>query len=354
MRLTRGESLMFQGKELTSAPKGAEFTLLKHDTIKRQLYLGYYKDDGALIAVTAPAEAFEVVPTDAWTDLLKGVEAFRDLRADETRARLARAVQDEQQRALATNLAQRINAAFVAPAANVPALRDTAAQLVQSGYLCLALPLDEAADRLGAVPTKLDRADVAKRVAISNAAFGRSRQLIASRKLFAAKKLLDEGLQAEPARPDLKALSEKIEKDMQEAEDRHKSANKMRQVPKGEIHALTAIEMGLKVCVDHPKLRALKTEMQSAFEERTSPPVTTAFLALAGSGASKDALAEGHKLYTTRCTECHDLELLDSRSVTAWRSIVGGMARRAKIDPAQEQRILDYITVAQRTLDGSQ
>jgi len=344
---------MFQGKELVSAPKGAEFTVLKHDTFKRLLYLGYYKDDGSLIAVTALAEAFEIVPTDAWTDLLKGVEAFRDLRADEARARLGRAVQDEQQRALATSLAQRINATLAAPAANVAALRDTAAQLVQTGYLCLALPLDEAADRFGGAPTKLDRADVARRVAISNAAFGRSRQFIASRKLFAAQKILDEGLQAEPARPDLKALSAKIAKDLQEADDKHKSASKMRQAPKGEIHALTAIEMGLKLCVDHPRLRALKTEMQSAFEERTSPPVTAAFLALAGSGASKDVLTEGHKLYTTRCTECHDLELLDSRSVTAWRGVVSGMAGRAKIDAAQQQRIMDYITVAQRTLDGS-
>jgi hypothetical protein len=365
VRLTRGESLQFQGKELTSVPKGEEFAVFKHDPVKKVLFLEYYKDDGSLIAVTAPAEAFEAVPPDGWTDLLKGVEAFRDQRGEDSRRLLARAAQDEKQKALASALAPRLNGALMAAAAArgaaaspglsaaLQGLRDTAAQLVQTGHLCLALPIDEGVDRIpGAPPTKLDRADVSKRVATSKRALGRARQACALHKLYAANKLIDEGLQAEPNRSDLKALSEKIAKDIEEADGNYKNANSMRRVPKGTIHALTAIEMGLKVCVDHPKLRALKTEMQGAFEERTSPPVTAAFLAMAGSGASKDALIEGHKIYTTRCTECHDLELLDSRSMTAWRSIVGGMSRRAKITDAQQERILDYIAVAQRSMDG--
>lgn len=353
MRLKRSETLMFQGKDFVSAPKEEEFAVFKHDAIKHVLYVGYYKDDGTLIAVTAPAEAFEPSPANAWTDLLRGVEAFRDLRTEEARRWLARAAQDESQRAVATTIASRITAAVASPAAGLAALRDTAAQLAQGGQLCIALPLDEGADRLRATPpSKLDRADLSKRVATSTRALGRCRQAIAAHKLTAAKKLIDEGLQAEPGRFELKALAEKVDKDMAEADEHHKNANRMRQVPKGTIHALTAIEMGLKLCVDHPKLRALKTEMQSAFEERTSPPVTAALVAAAGSGASKEALTDGRKIYTTRCTECHDLELLDSRSMTAWRTIVGGMARRAKIDEAQQQRIIDYITVAQRTMDS--
>ncbi len=365
VRLTRGESLLFQGKELASVPKGEEFSVLKHDSVKKVLFVEYYKDDGTLVAVTAPAESFEAVAPDGWTDLLKGAEAFRDARSEDAKRLLARAAQDEQQRALATALAPRLNGALMAAAAargssspgliaSLQGLRDTAAQLAHTGHLSLALPIDEGVDRIpGAPPTKLDRADVARRVTTSSRAFGRARQAAALHKLFAANKLIEEGLQAEPNRADLKALSAKVAKDIEEADGNYKNANSMRRFPpKGTIHALTAIEMGLKVCADHPKLRALKTEMQGAFEERTSPPVTPALLALAGSGASKDALTEGHKLYTTRCTECHDLELLDSRSMTAWRSIVGGMSRRAKITDAQQERILDYIAVAQRTLDG--
>ena len=122
---------------------------------------------------------------------------------------------------------------------------------------------------------------------------------------------------------------------------------------KGVIHALTALEMGLKLCADHPKLLALKKEMQSAFEERTAPPITEAFLRAAGPEVSAKAMEEGRKLYTSRCTECHDLELLDSRSVAAWRDAVGSMARRAKIDGAEQSRIVAYLAAAQRGLDSN-
>ncbi len=353
VRLSRSETLMFQGKELVSAPKEEEFTVLKHDAVRRVVFVEYYKNDGTLIAVTAPADAFQPSPPNAWTDLLKGVEAFRDQRAEDARRLLARAAQDEQQAALASAIGARINGAF-AGANALQGLRDTAEQLAKLGHLCLALPLDEGTDRFrGAPPTKLNRGDVTTRVAASNRALGRSRQALAARRLVEAAKYIDEGLKAEPNRTELKALAVKVGQDMEEADGHHKSANKMRQIPpKGTIHALTAIEMGLKLCVDHPKLRALKTEMQGAFEERTSPPVTAALLAMAGSGVVKDALTEGHKLYTTRCTECHDLELLDSRSMSAWRSIVSGMSGRAKISSAQQERIIDYLAVAQRTLDS--
>lgn len=357
VRLTRSEALLFQGRELTSVGKGGEFAVLKHDSIKRVLFLEYYKDDGSLIAVTAPAEAFEHSPPQAWSDLLKGAEAFRDLRSEDARRLLARAAQDEQQRSLAAALAPKINAAFAGGGLVVlQGLRDAAAQLAQSGQLSLALALDQGVDRFGgAPPSKLDRADLAKRVAVSSRAMGRASQLAGAHKLVAAKKLVDEGLAAEPGRLDLQALAARLGKDIEEADGHHTNANRMRRFPpKGTLHALTAIEMGLKVCVDHPKLRALKSEMQRAFEERTSPPVTAAFLALAGGGASKDALTEGHKLYSTRCSECHDLELLDSRSLSAWRSVVGGMAGRAKITAAQQERILDYLAVAQRTLDAGE
>ena len=116
-------------------------------------------------------------------------------------------------------------------------------------------------------------------------------------------------------------------------------------------HALTALEMGLKLCADHPQLLALKKEMSGAFEERTSPPVTPAFLTAAGGGDAK-ALAEGHSLYTNRCTECHDLELIDSRTMSSWEKMVGSMSRRAGLDGAQQAQILAYITAAQKVVES--
>jgi mono/diheme cytochrome c family protein len=255
VRLSKSEMLLFNGKDLQGAPKGQEFSVLKHDAIKRLVFVEYYKDD-TLIAATLPAEALEKVGRE-------------------------------------------------------------------------------------------------NRNAPSHGALVRCRQALALHKLFEAKKYLTEGLAAEPNQPELKTFETSVEKDITEADGHHKNANSMRRFgAKGTIHALTAIEMGLKLCVDHPKLRALKKEMQGAFEERTSPPVTAAFLAAAHSNTPKEALEDGRHIYTTRCTECHDLELLDSRSLSAWRSIVGTMSRRAKVDDGQQARILDYLAAAQNGLDA--
>lgn len=376
VKLTKGETLMFQGKDIFSAPKEEEFMVLKQDAVKGVLYLEFYKDDGSLVAVTAPTASFQAATTSPAVDLLKGAEAFREMRYDDAKKLLAKAGQDADTKPAATNLATKINAALVsATAARAAAgarptftaalttLRDIAEQESAAGRLSMALAIDEGVDRLGASvfgagqagtpPTKLKREEVTGQVTAASRSLGRARQLLGVHKLYEGKKFVDEGLKAEPARPELKELDAKVQKDIAEADGHHKNAKSMLQHgPKGTVHALTAVELGLKLCVDHPKLRALKQEMQGAFEERTSPPVTAALMKMAGSGASQQALTEGHKIYTTRCTECHDLELLDSRSMQAWRDIVGGMSRRAKITPEQQAKIIDYIAVAQRTLDS--
>lgn len=367
VRLIRSEMLLFKGENFLGAPKGQEFPVLQHDAGKRLVYVAFFKADGTLIAVTLPADALEASPPDGWRDLLRGVESFRDQRFDEARQLLARAAQDPQQKALAATIAARANAAATMAAqaragsgrpafiSALQGLRDTAEQLSKLGQLCLALPLDEGGDRLaagleGAPASKLDRDDLTKRVTISSRAVPRARQAVALHRLNEAAKIIAEGLQAEPARPELKALQGPVQKDLDEATSRYQDADKMRHFNKGEVHALTAIEHGLKLCADHPQLIALKKEMSSAFEERTSPPVTPAFLAAAKVSTPAAALTEGHKLYTTRCTECHDLELIDSRGMSGWQKAVAGMSRRANLNDAQQARILDYLAAAQNSV----
>ena len=143
---------------------------------------------------------------------------------------------------------------------------------------------------------------------------------------------------------------EKVQANIAEAGQRCDDAISMRRFPKGAVHALTAIEMGTKLCADHPRLRALRKEMEALFEERTAPPVNAAFLAAARLTGSAEALAAGHKLYTTRCTECHELELLDSRDNEGWQKIVGSMAGRAHLSAADQGRILAYLSAARTTL----
>lgn len=375
VRLTRSETLLFKGKNFLGAPKGQEFRVLKHDAVQKLVFVSFYKEDGELIALTLPADALEASPPDAWTDLLSGVEAFRDQRFEQSRKLLARAVKDPQYRALAGTIATRANGVMNATAlarsnsangqqafANtLLALRDLAAQTANDGQLCIALALDEGADRLSAlltngqaVPTKLAREDVAKRVTISNRAVARCRQAMALRRMIEASKCIEEGRTAEPARPEFKALQARVEKEIKDAEESYEAANRMRRFEKGAVHALTALDRGLKYCADHPKLKALKQEMLSLFEERTSPKLTPALLKSTGKEGSAAALEEGRTLYVNRCTECHELELLDSRTMSAWRDSVASMSRRANLDGAQQARIIEYLTVAQRGMDAEQ
>lgn len=373
VRLTKSETLMFNGKNFLGAPKGQEFQVLKHDSVRGQVFVSYIKADGTLIAVSLPADALEASPPDAWTDLLCGVEAFRDQRYDQSRRFLARAAQAPEYKALAATIAARTNGAtnalglaksntpqgIQAFSATLQALRETAAQTASAGQLCIAFAVDEGADRLAAAvpgaqapPTKLTREDVSKRVAISNRSVARCRQAMAVRRMMEASKCIEEGLAAEPGRPELKVLQARVEKELKNAEESYEAANRMRRFEKGAVHALTALDRGLKYCADHPKLVALKQEMSALFEERTSPRVTPALLKASGKEANAAALEEGRSLYVNRCTECHELELLDSRTVSAWRDAVAGMARRANLDGGQQAKIVEYLAVAQRGMEA--
>ena len=378
VRLTRGEMVVFKGKDLAGAAKGEEFTVLKPEGTL--VYVSYYKEDGSLIAVTLPANSLEPVPSNGWSDLLRGADAFREQRYEEARRFLTRAAEDPQYRAVAGPVLTRVSGAIAAATAarsadssraatarqacvtTLQGLRDFSQQLVQQGYTTLAFALEEGMDRLGAralgsatsvPPSKTQREELARRAETATRTVAQYRQAVALHKLVEASRAVEEGLKADPSRAELKAAQARIQKDIGEADTHQQNADRMRQLgPKGVIHALTALEMGLKLCADHPKLLALKKEMQSSFEERTAPPVTQAFLKAAGTDVSAKAMEEGRHLYTNRCTECHDLELLDSRSVSAWKDIVGSMARRAKIDGSEQSRIVEYLAAAQRGLDA--
>ena len=372
VRVTRSEMLLFQGKNLAGAAKGQEFTLLKHDAAKKQVFVSFMKDDGTLVAATLPDEAVEPGVVRATSDLVRGVEAFRDQRYDEAKRLLTRAALDKQQAALAGALFTRVNGAFgsaslarTSPAAKQAAtttlqtLRDTAEGLAKAGMTRLALALDEGTDRLGAqvpgltVPaTKVDRADLTKRAAISQRETMLARQSFALKQLVAASKHVAAGLEAEPAHDELKAMQPLVQKDLEEADTLCKTAKKMQRQPNGAVHALSAIDDGLKLCTDHADLRELRKTLAAAFEEKTSPQVTPAFVSIAKAGTSAPMLEEGRKLYTVRCTECHDLEMLDGRTLTSLSGMVGSMSRRAGLSDAEKTRILDYIAAAKTVVDA--
>jgi hypothetical protein len=363
VKVTQGEMLLFQGKNFLGAAKGQEFTLLKRDVAQKRVYVSFMKDDGTLIALTLPEDVVEPGTPLASIDLVRGAEAFRDQRYDEAKRLLTRAAQDKQYAALGGALLTRVNGAVgsVVQARNIGALqglRDTAEQLAKAGLPSIALPLDEGTDRLGAqaaglaVPeSKLDRADIAKRAATSQRAFMLARQAMALKRLVTAAKYIKEGLEAEPAHPELKAMQPRVQTDIDEADSLCKTAKKLRRAENGAIHALSAIDDGLKLCADHTDLRDLRKELAAAFEERTSPRVTPAFVSLAKVSTPTQLLETGRQLYTNRCTECHDLEMLDARSLSGWDQKVSGMARRAGLSAEEKSRIMDYIAAAQAVVE---
>lgn len=369
-RLTRGETLYFQGKKIAQASKGQEFTVLKREP--GTVFVAFMDEAGATLAASLPAEAVEAVPPAPWEDLLRGMRAFRDQQYDVARGLLARAAQDKEQQAFAGALAARVNGAINAAAqAGTPAgkqafgvtlnaLRDAAEQLAKAGRVSLAVAIDEGADRLvasvpgaAATPSRVNRAELSTKATTAERAFLRARQAVGAKRLIEARRLASEGLAAEESHPGLKALQPIVKRGLEDAEELYETANKMKRFEKGAVHALSAIDDGLKICADHPRLRALRGEMSAQFEERTSPPVNDAFLAAAKVKTARAQLEEGRHLYTNRCAECHELEMLDSRSLGGWDQAVSGMARRANLTAAEKARVMDYIAAALNVVESA-
>jgi hypothetical protein len=388
VKLARKETLQFNREPFLAAPKGQEFTVLKHEPGKGPVYLAFVQKEGEVIAVTLPEDALELVTPDGWMVLLRGCQAFRDQRFEEAGKLIARAGQDAVYKGLASEVQAKVEAIMAAarqvmqvegdaslkaaPEAYAARLspmqnlfadatgggRALALDLLNRGYTSLAIALDEGLERLSArvcpkreaggveMPaSRLSRDEVSAQARLAAFSVVRCRQAMAVRRMVEAKGYIEDGLRAEPARPELKAMQTKVLAEIADAEDRYNAAlsNQKRNLPQ----ALLALERGLKTCADLPQLIKLREDLSGALEEKTAPPVTPAFLSIAKSGVPTATLEEGRKLYMTRCTQCHDLEMLDSRSATAWKSEVSSMARRAKIDEAQQGVIVQYLAAAQ-------
>lgn len=243
--------------------------------------------------------------------------------------------------------------------------REMAFELDRKGYVSLALGVDDGLERLstallgrlaagdGGQPllaaTKLNRTDAQARV--SRAAFSlvRCRQAMAVRRMVEASGYVKSGLEAEPAHHALKRLAAKVDENLKDADDRYNAAYANRS-GRNLNQGLLALERGLKICADHPKLSELRAQMAGVLEESTSPPVTSEMVGMSKKGASKELLEEGRKLYVNRCNECHDLEMLDSRSDEGWRSMVRKMAGKAHLRGNQEELILQYLSAAKESV----
>jgi hypothetical protein len=386
VRTTKKDTLVFMGEPLLGAPKGQEFTVLKHQPGSGVIYLAFIQKEGTVVAVTLPENSVEAVPMEGWTLMLRGIQLFRDQRIDDARKMLLEAARDPAYRALAQKILPSVESVAAAARPALQSLaefqsgggneaaklkltnaqqtfasatqksKEVAAELDTLGYTSLAFALEEGLDRLtlkiapgnaALVPmpaSKPSKADLEARAKTAAFSVVRCRQAVAVRRLMEASQYIADGLAAEPARPELKAMQKIVVEDIKDAEGRCDAAQEHQKRNLGQ--ALLALERAVKLCADHPRVAKLRDEMSGALEQKTAPPVTKEFIAASKSSTPEPLLVEGHRLYTTRCSQCHDLEMLDSRSAGGWKDEVAGMAGRAKIDATQQATIVQYITAA--------
>lgn len=76
-----------------------------------------------------------------------------------------------------------------------------------------------------------------------------------------------------------------------------------------------------------------------------APPVTPAMTAANGTPAA--TLNAGREIFSTRCTTCHNADPVRAYDADDWRRIVGRMAARSKLQPAERAALLAYLTAAQ-------
>ena len=76
-----------------------------------------------------------------------------------------------------------------------------------------------------------------------------------------------------------------------------------------------------------------------------APPVTPAMAAASRTPAA--TLNAGREIFSTRCTTCHNADPVRAYDADDWRRIVGRMAARSKLQPAERAALLAYVTAAQ-------
>lgn len=59
--------------------------------------------------------------------------------------------------------------------------------------------------------------------------------------------------------------------------------------------------------------------------------------------ATKESLAEGHTIYTTKCTKCHADKGITSRSEAEWGRAIAEMAPKANLTDGEKETLTRYV-----------
>ena len=58
---------------------------------------------------------------------------------------------------------------------------------------------------------------------------------------------------------------------------------------------------------------------------------------------TRDELERGRDLYVGRCSGCHPLHAPNNYPAGTWQTVVGKMAERARLNPAEQDLVLRYL-----------
>lgn len=63
-------------------------------------------------------------------------------------------------------------------------------------------------------------------------------------------------------------------------------------------------------------------------------------------GIAQSDIAEGQKLYTGKCGNCHGLPAANARTEEKWPKTIDWMAPKAHLDEVQKDKVLKYVLCA--------
>lgn len=67
-------------------------------------------------------------------------------------------------------------------------------------------------------------------------------------------------------------------------------------------------------------------------------------------GATLNELQNGRRLLAMRCTNCHSLEPISSRTPSEWREVVADMSERSGLTPKEIDEITNYLIAARESI----
>ena len=75
----------------------------------------------------------------------------------------------------------------------------------------------------------------------------------------------------------------------------------------------------------------------------TTQTAPTDSLSVAAVSTDPVVIEAGHAIYTTKCTKCHALKVVDNYTTDRWTGILKSMIPKAKLDDTESGQVTAYV-----------